>query len=216
MFSQIKNFYTTLYRSPCHKCRGAGCVICRHCHGTKIRRLYPLKAQDPERLPPDHPDLKYECYHCGPYALNDFDYEKEGTDEEAWNMMDNLKAAMANRERPHKSKAAAGTIACPSCAGQCYIIRHTPDFERLFGFHGTWLKQIARRDRRRRSPLDIFNIRPDYQEILTGKPPKLSPVPKKMPNIRGLEGRSLDEIILPYIDDSDTTDDEEPQNRDYE
>ena len=150
----------------------------------------------------DHPAFRYECYHCGPYALNDFDYDKEGDDEEAWNIMDNLKAAMANQTRPHRPKAAAGTVPCPTCYGQCVLYRHTPDFETLFRLDGTWVDQIARKGVRQSS----FSKKLDFaEEILVGEPPRKPPVKKKMPNIRGIEGRSMDEVILPYVDDSDTT-----------
>lgn len=109
MVTQVKNFYTTVFRTRCPRCRGAGTVICRHCHGTKIRRSYPLLRKVSGRyIEYDDPAIQYPCYYCGPYALNDFDYEKEDTEEEAWNIMENLNAAIANKPRPHKHKPSAG------------------------------------------------------------------------------------------------------------
>jgi len=109
MLTQVKNFYTSIFRTRCSRCRGAGTIICRHCHGTKIRRTYPLVRKVSSKLVKfDDPVVQYPCYHCGPYALNDFDYEKEDSEDEAWNIMENLNAAMANKLRPHKHKPAAG------------------------------------------------------------------------------------------------------------
>jgi len=154
----------------------------------------------------DHPDLRYECYHCGPYGLNDFDYDKEEEDDEAWNLMDNLKAAMANRPRPHKHRHLAGTVPCPACYGQCQLSRHTPDVVSLLNLDGTWQQQIARKEAERVDSLDDADFSEEY---IIGKIPDLRPIEKKMPNLRGMEGKTFDDVVLPYVDDSDTTESED-------
>eukprot|EP00210_Caulerpa_lentillifera_P009485 g9045.t1 len=203
MVTQVKNFYSSFFRSRCPRCRGAGSIICSHCHGTKIRRTYPMLRKVSGRLVEyDDTAIQYPCYHCGSYALNDFDYDREDTEEEAWNIMDNLNAAVANKPRPHKYKPAAGTVVCPNCGGKGIIYRHTPDFEGVFNMNGTWMQQIDRSKPMRTTEFPELDFQMEYP---VGKPPERAVVKKKMPNIRGLEGRSIDEVILPYIDDSDST-----------
>eukprot|EP00210_Caulerpa_lentillifera_P009130 g8704.t1 len=203
MLTQVKNFYASLFRTRCPRCRGAGTIICRHCHGTKIRRTYPLVRKVSGRLVKhDDAAIQYPCYICGPYALNDFDYDREDSEDEAWNIMENLNAAIANKLRPHRYKPAAGTVACPSCGGQCCVYRHTPDFESYFNMNGTWMQQIDRSKPVRVTELPDLDFQMEYP---VGKPPEKSNASQQMPNIRGLEGRSIDEVVLPYVDDSDST-----------
>lgn len=68
--------------------------------------------------------------------------------------------------------------------------------------NGTWFQQIDRKRPMRTTAVPKLDFQMEYP---VGKPPEKSPVKKQMPNIRGLEGRSIDEVVLPYIDDSDTT-----------
>lgn len=94
-----------LFRSPCETCRGAGTLVCKHCHGSKIRKKFPVKYGKKAN---EHPLYKYECYVCGPYSPNDFTYENTPDDVGTLNVMANLKAAMCNRTRPHPYPASAG------------------------------------------------------------------------------------------------------------
>lgn len=41
-------------------------------------------------------------------------------------------------------------------------------------------------------------------EYPRGPPLPLPPVEKKVAQIRGLEGKNIEEVVLPYIDDSDS------------
>lgn len=102
---QVGSLWTELFTSPCEACLGAGSLICKHCHGSKIRRKF-LKIYKKKNN--DHPSYKYECYHCGPYCPNDFKYENTPDDLGTLNIMANLKNAMCNRARPHPFPATAG------------------------------------------------------------------------------------------------------------
>ena len=77
---------------------------------------------------------------------------------------------------------------------------------------GTWADQIRAKGIETTSDWSKIEF---AQEVLGGKPPKLPPIKKKLPNIRGLEGRSIDEVILPYVDDSDTTESSEYDDDDF-
>jgi len=68
--------------------------------------------------------------------------------------------------------------------------------------NGTWLQCIDRNRPVRKMELPELDFQMEYP---VGKPPKKTPASQQMPTIRGLEGRSIDEVVLPYIDDSDTT-----------
>lgn len=102
---QVNSLWVELFTSPCETCHGAGTLICKHCHGTKVRRKFPTKYK---RKNNDHPLYKYECYHCGPFCPNDFKYENTPDDLGTLNIMANLKNAMCNRARPHPFPATGG------------------------------------------------------------------------------------------------------------
>lgn len=123
--------------------------------------------------------------------------------------MANLKAAMLNQPRPHLHKAAAGTIPCDMCFGQAVIRRHTPDLEKFLNIRPRWDQMISIR----KGKESFAYPQNPFVEYPRGPPKELPELPKKKPKIRGLEGRSLDEVILPYIDDSDTSEDEEMIDR---
>lgn len=199
--TQMKNLWKELYNSKCATCDGAGSMICGHCHGTKMRRSAPLRYKNQDY---NHPDNEYDCYYCGDYAPNDFKYENLPDDTETLNIMANLKSAMANKPRPHPHRAMAGTVPCPSCDGQAVIYRHTPDFSKVFNLEPPWPLHVGFRSHveKQKRP------RTKYIEYPIGPPPPLRKIEKPKPKIRGLEGRALDEVVLPFIDDSDTEDEE--------
>ncbi|GMH43543.1 hypothetical protein BSKO_11465 [Bryopsis sp. KO-2023] len=193
---QVKSLWQELFVSPCETCRGAGSLICRHCHGSKIRRKYPSKYRKKDN---DHPLYKYECFHCGPHTMNDFKYENTPDDVGTLNVMANLKAAMSNKPRPHPFKNSAGCRPCPDCYGRAVVYRHTPDLLRIFQLDLKWTEQIAIRAGQTVAPTTRRTL-----EYPRGPPPALPPVEKKVANIRGLEGKNIEEVVLPYIDDSDS------------
>lgn len=49
-----------------------------------------------------------------------------------------------------------------------------------------------------------LKLRTRPTEYPRGPPLPLPPVEKKVAQIRGLEGKNIEEVVLPYIDDSDS------------
>ncbi|CAD7696100.1 unnamed protein product [Ostreobium quekettii] len=119
--------------------------------------------------------------------------------------MANLKAAMANKRRPHPHRHAAGTVPCPTCFGQAVIHRHTPDILKVFELKSPWIFEVGTTPASPPTP----KVLQMYAEYPTGPPPPLPKIEKPKPKIRGLEGRSLDEVVLPFVDDSDTEEEED-------
>lgn len=98
---------------------------------------------------------------------------------------------------------AAGTLSCPTCCGQAVIYRHTPDLMKVFKLQPPWIQLVGYT-----SEAVPESWRQDkYIEYPAGPPPPMPKIEKPLPKIRGLEGRSLDEVILPFVDDSDSDED---------
>lgn len=85
------------------------------------------------------------------------------------------------------------------------MYRHTPDFMKILQLKGSWMEHIGKTTALR-SPDRPKNR---YIEYPAGPPPPMPKIEKPKPKIRGLEGRSLDEVVLPFIDDSDTEEEED-------
>eukprot|EP00884_Botryococcus_braunii_P018435 jgi/Botrbrau1/5275/Bobra.0172s0130.1 len=131
VFGQYLVLTKEIFTSTCEVCKGTGRVTCRHCGGTKTLRRRQGEWR-PNRLALADRTRKdtYMCIHCGPPGPSDFRVIPD-TDREAYNIMDNLKAAIAGKMVPNRYPCQAGCQPCPSCGNNPVINRHTPNFARL-------------------------------------------------------------------------------------
>ncbi|EIE23859.1 hypothetical protein COCSUDRAFT_62390 [Coccomyxa subellipsoidea C-169] len=214
-----------IFTSECDYCRGTGRTICRHCHGSKTLRKRPgefhfNRSQVVDRSAWD----TYPCIYCGPTTKYDFDKVEQDNEEEAYHLMDNFKAALANKRRPHPQPIWAGTVPCPECSGSPTVRRHTPNWARLaqvelpFDFkaserRGIWTRTGGSRQRPRKY-LEYPSRSPNNEE---GDPEKVGQAIaekvvasiKKQKKKEGLAMRASDQLtaddyITPYIDDNDS------------
>eukprot|EP00887_Chlorella_sp_A99_P000898 scaffold5.g898.t1 len=147
---QLKTMYSTFFMSCCSRCRGTGMITCQHCHGTKTLRRRPAFVRTRDGGLVDNPADCYQCYHCGPPTIYDFDPYSPDDETNAMKIQDNLKAAVANIfPRPFDMGILAGTQACPQCRGSPRVHRLTPDFAKAFGMEDAWDWEISRRRGRR-------------------------------------------------------------------
>lgn len=220
---QLKTMYSTFFMSCCSRCRGTGMITCQHCHGTKTLRRRPAFVRTRDGGLVDNPADCYQCYHCGPPTIYDFDPYSPDDETNAMKIQDNLKAAVANIfPRPFDMGILAGTQACPQCRGSPRVHRLTPDFAKAFGMEDAWDWEISRRRGRRfvlreNRPADKRRL---YLEFPSAPPPPVE-LPAKQPQPAAPPGKrddkaeaekesrrievsySIEDYILPYASDED-------------
>ncbi|KAK9818138.1 hypothetical protein WJX72_007707 [[Myrmecia] bisecta] len=228
VIKQLLNVWDLMYTGDCDNCNGTGRVTCTHCHGTKALRSRPgqLRIADLSISDVTGLDTHYPCIHCGP--LTQYDFEDTVADDEgdAYSIMDNFQAALANRPRPHFMPILAGTQACPTCGGNPKIRLQRANFARLCGLEEPFFVKAAKRSptyyigeenrpqNRKRLFLEYPRQPPpaDLSEILYSKDRirevKTAGEDEHGEMLRGSDQLTMDDYILPYIDDSDTDDEE--------
>ncbi|CAL5227290.1 g10225 [Coccomyxa viridis] len=226
VINQMWSLMDEIFTSDCDYCRGTGRIICRHCHGTKTLRRRPGEFHYQHMAVVDRsPRDLYPCVYCGPNTRYDFQRVEEDNEDEAYNIMDNLKAAVANKRRPFPSPILAGTIPCPECGGNPLIRRHTPNWARLTqteepfdiraGLRMAAVSRSGQRSRiRPRKYLEYPSQMPRNEEadpaklakLLGEKSARLVKKKKKKggSSMRASDQLTADDYITPYIDDEDT------------
>lgn len=152
--NQLKNLYEELFFTECDNCRGTGRMTCPMCHGRNKCRSRPLtpKAAAKLKLPnytePD--DAHYECIRCGVKSRFDVKFEADDDESEAYAVMDNLKAAMANKMVPRSLGILAGTVPCEECGGNPKVRLHVANLENVLNLGYSWDFKVAQKVGRRR------------------------------------------------------------------
>jgi len=152
--NQVKNVYMELFYTECDNCRGTGRMTCPMCHGRNKCRSRPLtpkavaKLKLPNYLEPE--DAHYECIRCGDKSRFDTSFEAADDESEAYAVMDNLKAAMANRMVPRPLGILAGTVPCQECGGNPRVSLHVANVEHVLNLAHSWDFKVAQRVGRRR------------------------------------------------------------------
>lgn len=144
--NQLKNIYDAFFINECDRCRGTGIVTCPHCHGTKTLRRRPgyLRTRDFDIV--DDTRDSYLCFYCGPHSRYDFNPYQEDDEQQAMQIQENLKMAVANVfPRPFDAVPTAGTVACPTCHGSPVVRRLTPDFGKALCLGPLWDERVAAR-----------------------------------------------------------------------
>lgn len=155
VLNQIKNVYEELFYTQCDNCRGTGRMTCPMCHGRNKCRSRPLtpEAAAKLRMPGmwvEPENSHYECIRCGDKSRFDTSFEADDNEDEAYSVMDNLKAAMANKMVPRPLGILAGTVPCGECGGDPKVHLHAANLENVLNMALPWDFKIAQRLARRK------------------------------------------------------------------
>ncbi|DBA92440.1 hypothetical protein WJX77_000486 [Trebouxia sp. C0004] len=155
VLNQLKNIYEELFYTECNNCRGTGRMTCPVCHGRNKCRSRPLtpaaaaklkmpgKYEEPE-------DSHYECIRCGDKSRFDVSFAADDDENEAYAVMDNLKAAMANKMVPRPLGILAGTVPCAECGGNPKVHLVAANLENVLNLALPWDFKVAQRVAKRR------------------------------------------------------------------
>lgn len=218
--THIKQVWEDIFTGSCQTCKGTGIVTCRHCHGTKTLRKEAGHLSVMDSAYVDVEGSHYQCFYCPDISKYDFDFEGEDDEMEAYTIQDNLKAAMSAKPRPHQLQVLAGTQRCPECWGNPLVRRHTPNMRKILNLETPIFRKVAMGlgtysygDWRRKEPERMFleYPRPPSEPFPIATPPKIEKSKeaggKKEEEISAKDQLTLDDYILPYIDDSDSDED---------
>mmetsp|Transcript_37553 Transcript_37553/g.106050 ORF Transcript_37553/g.106050 Transcript_37553/m.106050 type:complete len:239 (+) Transcript_37553:51-767(+) len=214
--THIKQVWDEIFTGRCEFCKGSGIITCRQCHGTKTLRREPAQLSVLDSSYYDPPGSTYPCNYCPSVSKYDFDFEAEDNELEAYIIQDNLKAVMSAKPRPHQMPVLAGTQRCPQCLGNPLIIRHTPNLRKVLNLEvplfrkvalglGTYSYGVPGASMRRfeeypgppSSPIPLLSYkRPEKEKKKEGDD-----------TMSAKDQLTLDDYILPYVDDSDSDED---------
>lgn len=222
VITHIKQVWDEFFISKCDFCKGTGMITCRHCKGTKVLRTAPgvLSVVDSSYV--DVNDPVQVCFFCPDVSKYDFNFEVEDEELDAYSIQDNLKAAMTNKPRPHKLPLLAGTQRCPECWGFPDVHRFTPNMMKVLNLDDPIFKQVQSNIARYNTEFSFSNryskVEQPNRKYLEYpmQPPKIPIETYKDPDLDGSNADgsmsakdqlTLDDYILPYVDDSDTDED---------
>lgn len=221
---QVKSIYCDLFITRCNHCRGTGRMTCPMCHGYNKYRSRPLTAEAAAKLRQPNmeepADSHMECFKCGENSRFDHAFEAADDEDEAYAVMDNLKAAMGNKPLPKPLGILAGTVPCPECAGKPTVYLHGPNLEEVLNLALPWDFQVAQRVAKRGSKLKARNAvqkqKPRVYLEYPGNPVRVDEIKKKVVekkthseddigaiSMKATDQLTLKDYVLKYIDEDE-------------
>lgn len=227
LFGQVKNVYQDLFVTQCNHCRGTGRMTCPMCHGYNKYRSRPLTAQaaaklrQPNMVEPE--DATMDCFRCGDRSRFDNMFEAADNEDEAYSVMDNLKAAMGNKAIPKPLGIMAGTIPCPECKGRPKVHLYGANLEDVLNLALPWDFKVAQRVALRGSKLKARSAKqkqkPRVYLEYPGNPVTVDEIKKKVVekkthaedelgaiSMKATDQLTLKDYVLRYIDEDEEED----------